>query len=157
MELDEQTFKNLVGKDVQLAAVQGDKRLAERVPISRNAYCAEILPDGTHAEKIPCQVREISRRGAGLLVFSQLSGKRGLILWIPDPKGNELAIECGVPRVAPCPGTAQMCVAGLAYVRAYTPIVVPQPEPPAIPVNDKPTAAQEEAARIEAIRKAILD
>jgi hypothetical protein len=50
-----------------------------------------------------------------------------------------------------------MCVAGLAYLREYAPVQTPPASVPFAPLEPRAATPEEEAATIEAIRKAILD
>jgi hypothetical protein len=157
MQLDEQTFEHIVGGGVRLGSFTDEQRAADRVPISRKAQCAELLADGTHGKRMACHIREVSRRGAGLLINADVAEESALVLWLPDRKGDELAIECGAVRVAPCAGNTSMVSLGVVFLREYAPPPAGTARQPAPTVlKSEPATPEEEAVAIKAIRDAMF-
>ena len=156
MELDEQTFARIVGSKVNAGSNADDKRAAARVPIGRKAYCAQLQANGTHRERVMCQIREISRKGAGLVTFAQSKEGDVLVVWLTDSEGKEIAFECQIARKEPCVGNSQIFALGVVFIREHKPPAQPSRDAKASQLDYSPMTPEQEAKAIQAIRDAIL-
>lgn len=121
MQLDERTFNRVVGPDVSMGPYPEDQRTADRVPLRRQAQFALLGEDGRLGRRTNCQVREISRIGAGLLTTVRLPEDAQLVLWLGAARAGEIAVQCNVMRIEPCGDSSHLFVVGIAFHKLYAP------------------------------------